>query len=315
MKFKGLLLTLCLAAGGAASAPEPQTTPLQCVLPEQGGTAKAAKDGSFNLEKCLIKAGNKNFSRKGKVLTVFLAGGQKKQFKDNPSDGDAYAAYSYDGYDPKTGLHFVSSGGYEWSGDLLIDHESGAELGSGDQHTLTGGISPDRQWQLADSGDLSGFGSLYMNKLPLRGQKGAQAEVKLPGNLSEFRESGGEPLRAQWSGPASVQVDWQCGDEENKKLDRTLLTLQGAEWTLDHVPCTGKASVSNQVRAAAQQTTVRLQVGLTLDEVEKLFGRTADGYKINPLAFLGKKEVTRVWKVNGGQLEVTFVGDVVSSWR
>lgn len=329
MKLVKLLLTLPAIMLATAHAAEPQATPTQCLLPAEGGTAKVGKDGSFDVEKCLSKAGIPNFSRKGKTLTIFLAGGRKELFKDISPGREDSTEHRYTGYDPKTGFHQIEYKTTESNGLIFLDHESGFGFSS-DVYAF----SPDRQWVLGGGDNqYCERPMLAMQKIPARGQKGEATSAVITGKLGATDcETAIDPgalgflfvnvNKVHWLSNEQVQIEWagfKQGNEDLKKadaIDTTLLTLQGEQWVTDRLPFSGKQAVSKSLPTAqAPLQSGSLRTGMTLEEVEKLLGRSADRFKINPLALLGKQEITRVWTANGRQLEVTFVGGVVASWR
>ncbi|TJZ73199.1 hypothetical protein [Chitiniphilus eburneus] len=279
-------------------------------------------DADFSIEKCLSKSGNPNFVRKGKTLTVLAGKGKKIQYQNNPTDGEEMKIFAYEGYDPASGFHFVRESNYEWGSEHLIDHESGAQVQVGSY--LPNSVSPDRQWILSASGDPSDCGGmdiLILSKLPLRGRPGKQQDIPLPAKLSECRTGHAAPNAVTWVDATTAKVDWQCTEEGNdtSRPDQTTLTLQGKRWSADRLPCTGgKAAPTSAAPAAARPAAgaaTTLRVGMTLPEVEALFGRTADGLKVSPLSLFGKKPITRVWKGNGRQIEVQFESDQVVGWH
>ncbi|MBE9609266.1 hypothetical protein [Chitinilyticum piscinae] len=246
-----LLLPALLLA--TAKAAEPQATPAQCLLPAQGGSAVPDKAGWFDLEKCLQKAGSPNFSRKGKTLTVPLANGKSVQFKDNRREGETYAAYTYAGYEPVSGLHAVTFTGYEWGNVQRIDHASGMRF------EMIGelGISPDRQWALGLDGSGSIFGCerppLAMYRIPARGQPGKAQQVPVGGGLGAASATGSDcsaapavglqyvvPVKARWLAPDRVQIQWEGYNDPDaqtpRNTDSTVLTRQGEQWLPDHLP-------------------------------------------------------------------------------
>lgn len=319
MTLKALLL-MCLLPVAGVYAAEPQATPTQCLLPEQGGTAKPGKNGSFDFEKCLLKAGVRNFTRAKTTLTVHLDGGKSVRYKDKRSDGEDYAAYTYAGYDPVTGLHMVDYSGYEWGGVELIDHQSGWKEGFGIS-LLPGAFSPGRQFIVGTDAEPSCGNGLYVHRIPARGQGGNSKAQELPDNSTICDEIAiSTPKKIDWLSDSSFEVTWQCefrGKEGSYSDDKTTLSLQGTRWQTSRTPCQSPTATQAAGKSTSGQTLQAntLRAGMTLEEVEKLLGRSADRFKINPLALLGKQEITRVWTANGRQLEVTFVGGVVASWR
>ncbi|WP_028456335.1 hypothetical protein [Chitinilyticum litopenaei] len=331
MKLKLLTLSLPALLLANAHAAEPQATPPQCLLAAQGGTAVPDKNGDFDLEKCLSKAGSPNFSRKGKTLTVFLANGKKAVFKNSKSEeGDS--VYTYAGFDPATGLHQVSffEDNPEWPsvGYTLLDPNAG-QLGHVYGQLPAHAVSPDRQWVVSSRNcgmdSCSITDSIAISRLPARGMRGEvkDSELIIPADVPEEQRGQGNGdvtiVGVAWLSPQQAQLEISCRNSTSGKLhkDQVSLSQSGERWALERTPCVTVASAGKGKQAVADtsRSTGSLRAGMSLDEVEKLFGRAADGFKINPLALLGKKEITRVWKGRNGQVEVVFVGDVVSSWR
>ncbi|XZG69883.1 hypothetical protein ACTSKR_14685 [Chitinibacteraceae bacterium HSL-7] len=313
---------LLLAAAPVAYAAEPQATPPQCLSPEEGGIAETG--GDFDFEACLIKAGNQNFVRKGKTLTIRLAKGTKK-FVSKLTEDESNKAFSYGGYDVASGFHIVNGSGSEWSWDELVQHGSGESYALGG-NLLPGGISPDRHWVFAGSGEPSCGNELYAQPLS-HDKKGNQAEAT---NLTELASSCGEegkpaayPVRAEWPASGQARVSWRCDSGGNEFDDQTTLTFANGKWSTDRRGCAGGKAVAQEAGKNAvspqgadwKHNGGKLAVGMSVAEVEVLMGSDAHGYQVDPFAYLGKKKLTRYWKVDNRKLLVDFEDDKVTGWR
>lgn len=282
------------------------------------GQAKKAGERA-DLVGLSLKIDKSNYSWSGKILTVKFAHGVRK-YKNNLAEGENWLKHQYLGYSAEAGFHFIEAHGWEWETLILVDGESGAEVFLGG--LLPGGISPDRQWVLNVSGEMgSCSGAIQMTRIPKKGMTGKPKEVSLPGKLDECRDPDPEPKSVHWLSESKVQVNWECPDEAgNTRPDQITLEWRGNAWDVDRIPCGKVASTHAQetrppVAQAAAPNAPLLKAGMTLDEVEKIFGRSANSFLVNPIALIGKKEITRVWKVGSRQVEVDFEAGLVKAWR
>ncbi|WP_200915208.1 hypothetical protein [Jeongeupia sp. HS-3] len=289
-----------------ACAAVPQPNPAHCPVPL--AIEALAAPATDDIEACLKKVGNRNFSRKGKTLTIHWGGGVQT-YKDKPVDGEGYEAFRYAGYDARSGFHVVQGTGYEWTWTILIDHNGGQTYSA--QGALPGSVSPDRRFVFSGLSEQGCGKELYVDALLPRGQKGKTPErVELSERVGVCREgTTSVPQRVDWLDAERARITWSCGDD--RPIDQTMLVRINGQWQPDRLPCHSATAA----QPAYVPNNGKLAVGMSVAEVEVLLGGDAQGYQVDPLDYFGKKRLTRYWMVKSRKLLVDFENDQVIAWR
>ncbi|MCE2573031.1 hypothetical protein [Motilimonas eburnea] len=299
----------------AFSTASPESNPAQCPYPlstvDRDDLAELMQQG---IENCLLTTGNKNFTRSQHTLTIPTAKG-KVRYVDKPSEFDTHRTYKYMGYDAKNDMHMVEGSGGEWRWQELIHHTKGYKY-TLDGLLIDGGISPNAGWAMFTSGDHSCEHELYIGKLTVKNRQGQFTGVKDLTPLVSVCKNGliSKPFSVKWVSQSRARVEWSCEQNYQRvSKDETLLINKNGQWQADRLPCLGQATQQASTKKVNSKPETLVK-GMSLTEVEQLFGGFAEAFLVDPLALLSESSITRIWTVNGAKLKVKFIDDKVESW-